>query len=55
MCIICVDLAKGVINFKEATNHLREFVDAGDVTYRHMEALLEEIRRQREMSEDTGD
>ena len=55
MCIICVDMAKGVINYKEAYNHLREFIHTGNVTDRHADVILEEIRRQREMSEDIED
>ena len=55
MCIICVDMAKGVINYKEAYNHLREFILTGDMTERHAEVILEEIRRQKEMSEDIED
>ena len=55
MCIICVDLAKGIINYKEAMSHLREFSNTQQLTERHTEVVLEEIRRQKEMSEDIED
>tara|TARA_Y100000310_G_scaffold322305_1_gene381189 strand:+ start:758 stop:925 length:168 start_codon:yes stop_codon:yes gene_type:complete len=49
MCIICVDLAKGKLTRREALGHLREFSESDEITERHGEVILEEIRRLKEM------
>ena len=55
MCVICVDLAKGVINYKEAARHLREFSETDQITDRHLEVVWNEIRKKKEMDESPFD
>ena len=49
MCLICIDLAKNTITYKEAFRHLREFIMADEITENHLETVYNKIRKKKEM------